>query len=589
MRWNTHAITAAAKALFSPVACAALALASLGSAAEPASAATVYVNASLATGADNGTSWADAYRTVDGVARALNAAAAGDSIWVAAGTYKPTTTATRTIYHNLRSGIAVYGGFTGTESSLAQRNPATNTTTLSGDLAGNDPATITDNSFHVVNGNGADATGVLDGFTVTGGNSNGAAASDTDRGGGLIFLNGSNATIRNCRIVGNRVSFGGGGTYIRNASPTFVDCTWESNLGASFGGAIDMFTTCNPTFTRCAFIGNSANRAGGVEVFGSCQPVFTNCIFRNNSAGSASGGGLFVASSSTVTLRHTTIARNTSTATTGGAVLSSGSLVRYFNCIVYSNTASGGSTVTQLAGATHQPTYSCIQGGFAGTGNITSAPNFANEAAGNLRLTLGSPCIDASQNSESGAGNTVDFDLLPRFLDDPSVADTGVGPAPIADMGAFEFNPCPVPLSIATPPSSAVSCLTRTVSFTVVAAGSGPYTYKWRKGGIDINTGSNPSAATATLTLSNITAADAGSYDVIVSNLCSSQPAGPVSLSLLPDFNADGSVNTADLTLMLGNFGSSGVGFAGGDANQDSTVNTADLTNLLGEFGTACP
>ena len=56
-----------------------------------AHAAVRYVNVALTAGADNGTSWDNAYRTADGVSRALAASVSGDEVWVAAGTYKPTT------------------------------------------------------------------------------------------------------------------------------------------------------------------------------------------------------------------------------------------------------------------------------------------------------------------------------------------------------------------------------------------------------------------------------------------------------------------------------------------------------------------
>lgn len=406
-------------------------------------AATRHVNVNLTTGADNGSSWADAYRTVDGVARALTDAASGDEIWVAAGTYKPTTTATRTIYHNLKTGVAVYGGFAGAETARDERDVIANVTILSGDLGSNDP-TVTDNSFHVVNGNSAGVTAILDGFTITRGNGSGGSATDRDRGGGMIFLDASNATIRNCRIVGNRCTFGGGGTYIRSSSPTFVDVVWQGNSGGSFGGAIDMFTNCNPSFTRCEFIGNDATRAGGVEVFGNCAPNFVNCLFRGNAAGNQGAGGLLSASTSNVTLRHCTIVGNSTTAT-GSGILTSGSTTRLFNSIVWGNTATGGSTANQLSGATTQVTYSLVQGGFAGTGNISTTPLFIDQAGGDLRLDAGSPGIDAARNADAGTGNTLDLDANARFIDDPATADTGVGTPPLADMGAYEFQTAPEP------------------------------------------------------------------------------------------------------------------------------------------------
>jgi hypothetical protein len=55
------------------------------------------------------------------------------------------------------------------------------------------------------------------------------------------------------------------------------------------------------------------------------------------------------------------------------------------------------------------------------------------------------------------------------------------------------------------------------------------------------------------------------------------------------DLNNDGAVNTADLVIFLGQFGSTRPGpFDGADFNGDTSVNTADLTFFLGRFGQAC-
>ena len=118
-------------------------------------AGVVYVKAG-ATGSQNGLSWTNAY--VD-LQAALATAQSGDEIWVAAGTYKPTTGTLRTKSFVMPAGVALYGGFAGGETARNQRDWAANMTLLSGDIGAQGNAT--DNSYHVVVG--ANNT-VLDGF-----------------------------------------------------------------------------------------------------------------------------------------------------------------------------------------------------------------------------------------------------------------------------------------------------------------------------------------------------------------------------------------------------------------------------------------
>ena len=83
-------------------------------------AAVIYVNAAAA-GSNNGSSWANAYTSLQ---TALGAANASDEIWVAAATYKPTATTDRTISFAMKNAVGIYGGFVGTETLRSQRNPA---------------------------------------------------------------------------------------------------------------------------------------------------------------------------------------------------------------------------------------------------------------------------------------------------------------------------------------------------------------------------------------------------------------------------------------------------------------------------------
>ena len=430
----------------------AIALAALSVSADSAMAAIRYVNAGLTTGINDGTSWTNAYRGSDALARALAASVSGDEVWVAAGLYKPTTGTLRTATHTLRTGVGVYGGFLGGETLRDQRNHVANVTTVSGDLLSNDSGVnnLTDNSYHVFVGTGAGAGAILDGFTIRGGNANTASPADADKGGGLLIVGSGAPTVRNCRFIANRCTFGGGAVYIFAASATFADCSFEQNVGGSFGGAFDMNNVVGK-FDRCSFVGNTASRAGACESYGGSQTAYTNCIFRGNSAtGSNGGGALWIGVSSAVTVRNSTFVANSATAL-AGCIINTGGASTVVNSILWANTGPGGTTVANQitnSGGTTTTSYSVVQGGYVGTQNVNLDPKFVSQATADFRLASGSPAIDSGINSFVPTGTTTDYDGNPRFRDDPTAADTGTGTAPIVDRGAFERQPPPCPADI---------------------------------------------------------------------------------------------------------------------------------------------
>ena len=410
--------------------------------AAPAAAGTLYVDANLTTGANDGSSWADAFQGESGLAVALTMTMPGDEVFVAAGRYIPTTTGMRQLSFPLQTGVEIYGGFAGGEASPAERPPfGTAVSVLSADLNGDDGSSmIADNSFHVIRAPGTDATAVLDGFEVSGGNANGTG--NNDRGGGILCRNGADPTVRNCRFVDNRCTFGGGAGYINNAEPNFTACTFEDNFGGAFGGAFDIASTSNVRFDRCSFINNMAARGGGVEIFASNELTITNCLFLGNTAtGNNGGGALWVGQNSECYVVNSTVVGNVATNQATGGLRLQGSIPLVFNCIFWDNEGPGGAqgSVNQITIGT-PVSYSLVEGGFVGTGNLASDPQFVNPLGGDYSLSLSSPAIDAADNSQVPVGIVSDFDGNTRFFDEPSVADTGAGAAPLTDMGAFEFQ-----------------------------------------------------------------------------------------------------------------------------------------------------
>ncbi|MEM9380168.1 MAG: right-handed parallel beta-helix repeat-containing protein [Planctomycetota bacterium] len=409
----------------------------------PAAAAqTVHVDADLTTGAGDGTSWADAYQGTDGLQAALNASAPGQTIFVAEGVYRTSASGSRSASFLLRTGVEVYGGFVGAESSPDER-PAFGAapSVLTADLNGDDAPNFGnrgDNGFHVVRTQSTNATAVLDGFEIRGGNANGANPSD--RGGGILCLSGVRPTIRRCRFVDNRCSFGGGAGYINGAAPTFTECVFEANFGGAFGGAFDIASGGPVAFDRCSFLENRASRAGALEVFATSSIEVANSVFIGNVATGGSGGGaLWIGSGGSTRVRGCTIVGNRASSQAAGGIRVQGASPSIVNTILWDNEGPGGAqgSANQITPGSNVQ-YSIVEGGIAGTGNLSADPAFVDAASGDLRLALPSPAIDAGNNAAVPTGLIADRDGRRRRVDEPTIPDTGAGGAPIVDIGAYE-------------------------------------------------------------------------------------------------------------------------------------------------------
>ncbi len=290
-----------------------------------AQARVIYVSPDGNDG-NNGLSWASAKRTIQA---GISTAVSGDEVWVRYGVYVERIT--------LRSGVNVYGGFRGTETSLSQR-PAF-------------PRSLPDPYESVIDGNQEDSVVRtpssasrayrLDGFTIR----NGSA----QNGGGLYCV-GQAAdllTVANCVITRNKATERGGGVDSLASSPTLVACVVEDNR-ARYGGGIGCYMSF-ATFTACVISGNEATeRGGGVYCDYYSSPIMKTCTISYNrssspTGGYTDGGGVACLESSTPVLTHCVVKGNS--AYSGGGLCCRNSHPTLTDCDISDNRAGDGGGV----------------------------------------------------------------------------------------------------------------------------------------------------------------------------------------------------------------------------------------------------
>ena len=237
----------------------------------------IYVNAA-ATGANDGTSWANAFTSLT---TALAAATSGKQIWIAQGTYKPSTTGDRNQTFTLKGGVPIYGGFIGGQSEdRPARDWNTHATILSGDLNGDDGpslANTADNSYHVLSA-GANIAVTLDGLVVRGGNAS--------NGGGLYFPTAGigSVAIANCAFDRNNGSAILLPDDILNPA-TISNTTFTNNGGGTSGTVVHLGSSAKLRY--CKFEGNSGAYVASCGVNGSvstpCKRLdVVGCVFLAN-------------------------------------------------------------------------------------------------------------------------------------------------------------------------------------------------------------------------------------------------------------------------------------------------------------------
>ncbi len=448
-----------------------------------------------ASGSHTGTSWAAAYNDIQS---AISTAIFGDSIWVAAGTYK-TGSASSTF--NLKNGVGIYGGFAGNETSFSQRNVSTNVTALSGDVGALGVAT--DNTYHIITAVNLNFTTTLDGFRIA----DGYAGSGHPYGGGMKITD-SKLVVRNCTFINNYSNSEGGAVYLDDVSLTLENCSFLFNTSSSNGAAISILNgdirVINCSFTgnqstaggggaiitsgtkftidRCVFSGNTCDVSGSaITCAGACQEdTIVNSVFVGNVSKYGSVLDLTTTPNfcgfASVVVINCTVAHNNSTISSSNSSYTAAVDFGYetypkamYNTIVWGNRALAaveGSGVDYRFNITDQSALTI-------NGNLVVNPVFVSPASGasfapfvltgyDYHVTDLSPAIDAGDNALLLSPYFYDIDNVLR----PHILNT--------DIGAYEKNYCTVSPAIAVT-GDTVFCLGHSAVLTAPAGRS----YLW--------------------------------------------------------------------------------------------------------------
>lgn len=411
----------------------------------------IYVN-QAATGLNDGSSWVNAYTSLEDALQ--NITSNTIDIRVAQGTYKPSTIGladSKKATFLIPTNAKIYGGFNGTEATLAERDPKMNITILSGDLYGNDNSSVVynnglrgDNVFHVISLKGALSGIIIDGFTIEGGNANGTYSytsgvnSYDDSRGGAIYANTNDASnyniyaeFRNCIIeknTGSDVGVYAQVTILLNSyiSVNFVNCIVRNNQ--SSGSFSNIFLqgfknsstnqVVSSNFTNCLFYNNVSN--GSSNQGASCITTYQN----------ATAGGAYT--TAYVGIVNCTFANNTGPSGHALSLLYS-SNTSIVNSIVYNNGNTTPLYVYPTSSTLPTGINNIIEGGQLN--GVNTNPLFVG--GNDFQLTSSSPAIDSGNNAYVN-GLLTDLNGNARIVN------------AIVDKGAYEYDPALSSVSFAS-------------------------------------------------------------------------------------------------------------------------------------------
>jgi parallel beta-helix repeat protein len=250
-------------------------------------------------------------------------------------------------------------------------------------------------------------------------------------GGGGIYAWASDALIEYCLINGNSSATFGGGIVSANSTAATEHCTISGNRAAYAGGGLHLDSS-DCLVSNCVVSGNvNYNGGGGIEIR-TCTPAIANCVISGNATTSESGAGGVNCYEAFPIIRNCTLSGNVGLGGHGGGLGSADSVPTIVNTILWGDSAPEIYVHNSAFWPNREPvvSYSDIAGGgYQGTGNISSDPQFTNAAGGDFHLQTSSPCLDSGSNV---GAPPADLDGITRPQDGN---DDGLA---IADLGAYE-------------------------------------------------------------------------------------------------------------------------------------------------------
>lgn len=287
----------------------------------------------------------------------------------------------------------------------------------------------------------------------------GSGRKNLDFGGKNLMIDANTSDPRKCIIdcegAGRAFYFHNGeteastirGITIRNGDVSNEPYDGPSLIGGPFGGAIECFGT-SPIIENCIIEDCKAMYGGAIDIlYGS--PIIINCVFKGNTS-EYDGSAIEIAGESMPQFQNVLVHHNTATRGFGAIDCYDGAMPEITNCTIADNSgaenyggicSTDGGIITNsiisgnginLYGSSFDITYSCIENGYPGAGNISSDPMFkegyfgdyylSQESAGQL---ADSECVNAGINNDIFLPGHFFTTNTYDIIDDDAVIDMG--------------------------------------------------------------------------------------------------------------------------------------------------------------------